>query len=103
MCIRDSLYLIQLIPLLPEKPQAGIRHIGVVKNSTLLRNLIKGRVYTLGRSVWAVGTHGLDDVGHSQDARLQTYFLPLEAQGVARSIDPLVVLVSNPGHRPREI
>src|SRR5665811_1086085 len=57
-------------PLPAEQLDAGLGHLRVVETAAVLLDLLERRVDAQGRAVGPVRGHGLDDVGHGEDARL---------------------------------
>ena len=75
---RAEVYLLRL-----NQPQAGIHALGVVEGAPAVADLLKGGFQADGGSVGAVGTHGLDHVGHGEDLRLEEDVLVGETLGIA--------------------
>src|SRR5438445_187409 len=61
-------------------------------------DLVAGRLAGDGARVGAIEGHGVQGVGHGEEARPERDRLPAEAQRVARAVPPLVVMV---GRQPR--
>src|SRR5450756_2519037 len=90
-------------PLPAEQLDAGLGHLRVVETAAVLLDLLERRVDAQGRAVGPVRGHGLDDVGHGEDARLEDDLVAGKAPRVAGAVEALVVLQGHLGHRPGEL
>ena len=83
-----------------EKLDTGVDDAGVVADAPALAGLLQPLLEAEGRPVGAEGADGFDDVGHSQDLRLGKDGVADESLGIARAVQPLVVLEDDVGHGP---
>src|SRR5665811_2344344 len=84
-------------PLPAEQLDAGLGHLRVVETAAVLLDLLERRVDAQGRAVGPVRGHGLDHVGHGEDARLEDDLVAGKAPRVAGAVEALVVLQGHLG------
>ena len=89
--------------LFAEQSQAGIAHIRVVEAIPAALDFVQRLVYAQAGAVGAMGSHGLDDIGYSDNASFQAYGITLEALWIAAAVHAFVVLVRDVSQRPGEI
>ena len=95
--------LLKLELLLSKKFQASIYHCEIIKAPAFLRDFLQCLIYTEGRSVWSVRSHGLNHISHTQDSCLQENVLTRQAGRVSRTIHSFMMLEHNLGYRPGKL
>ncbi len=85
-----------------EELDAGVDDAGVVADAPALADLFEALLESEGRTVRPQGAEGLDDIGHGQNPGLHQDGVADESFGIARSVQPLMMLEDDVGHGPGE-
>ena len=89
--------------LTSEQAKAGVYDQRVVSGAATFVNLGERGLDAASRAVRAVAGHGLNRVGHRENARLQPNGGTRQAVRITRTIQALVMLPDNSGYRPWKI
>ena len=92
LCSMRFALLSKLKIFLLEKLHTRIYHICIVQYSPVLRNFLYGHVAAQGWPVRSMRGHCLYYVCHSQSLSLDYYVVAGETNGIARAINPLMML-----------
>ena len=91
--MREGLYLlVERQPLFGKESRADIDNIRVIVGAPVLCDLLQRNLNATGRSVGPMRSHGLHHISHRQDAGLQRDLFPPKSLGIARAVQPLVML-----------
>jgi len=77
LSLQSLVRLSQPESLLPEQSQTSFSHSRVIQQALIFFDLFQNDFEPQGRAVGTVGGHGLDPIGHGQNAGLQADLFPL--------------------------
>ena len=72
----------------------------MIEHASAGTNLLQGGIQAKGWPIRAMGTHGLDHIGHGENLGLKQDLLVGQPARITRSIQMFMVLIDNIRHRP---